>query len=525
MNLNKRSQPKNDRKIDDGKMTRIFLSATSVVRWCSRALAAMTFATTLAASADQQPLTVPLAVPVPEAAALDTASRAIKDLLKGEIDAARTPPAKLDLAKSFLQKGIDTQGDPAGQYVLLRMARDSATALADASLAVQAIDEMARSFQIDSPAMKLETLSSIAKITMPPAQQKAFADTALAVADDAAAADNYDFAKQVAALGVAAAKKAREGDLVKQLLARDKEADALKLAFNEVKAAQDKLDEQPLDPAANLAVGRYRALLKADWDHGIPMLALGSDLKLKELATAELEADAELDATKRPDEQLKLADSWWDYAGSVEPATRDRIESRALFWYTKALPQLSGVPKLRVEKLLQEVSGRLFARIQAATRTKKLSRDRGAGSNRGTAFFDVLDEGGLLIGLEVGTVDVGGQRYIRSLRPLYRSARGETSGVLHGASGPGNTVTLKAKEGYAVGGITAKVSGRLDGLSITFMQTQGLTLNPRNAYSSAWAGSQAASTEFHLGGSGLPVVGVAGRLTNVIEAISLITLR
>src|SRR4029077_12947484 len=156
----------------------------------------------------------------------------------------------------------------------------------------------------------------------------------------------------------------------------------------EVKAAQATLDEHPLDADANLAVGRYRAFMKVDWDHGVPMLALGSDSKLKELATAELEADGELDATKRPDEQLKLADAWWEYAGIHEGAARDRVESRALLWYATALPQLSGLQKLRVEKLLQEVSGRLYAKIQNAIRTKKVSRDRGGGSNHGSAFVD-----------------------------------------------------------------------------------------------------------------------------------------
>ncbi len=329
-----------------------------------------------AVAADEQPAPPPMVAPVPDAAALETAARAVKDFLRDDIDAAKTPPAKLDLAKSFLQKGIDTQGDPAEQYVLFRMARESAAGLADASLAVQAIDEMARWFQIDPLAMKLETLSSIAKMTMPPAQQKAFADTALNVADDAAAADSFDLAKQVIALGVAAARKARDADLAKQLQNRDKEADALKLAFAEVKAAQTTLDEHPLDADANLAVGRYRAFMKADWDHAVPMLALGSDPKLKHLATAELDADAELDATKRPDEQLKLADAWWEYAAMLDGATRDRVESRATFWYAKALPQLSGLQKLRVEKLLQEVSGRLFAKIQIALRQEGVARPR-----------------------------------------------------------------------------------------------------------------------------------------------------
>ena len=204
---------------------------------------------------------------------------------------------------------------------------------------------------------------------------------------------------------------------------------------------------------------------------------------------------------------------------------RGIVSSREHDLVCQALPQLSGLQKLRVEKLLQEVSGRLFAKIQNARRRKKVSRDRGAGSNHGSAFVDVLDEGGLLIGLEVGTVDVAGQRFIRSVRPLYRSPRGETSGMLHGAGGPGNTVTLKAKEGFAVGGITAKVSGRLEGLAISFMQIQGLTLNPRNVYTSPWVGGQTSGGEIRFGGSGSPVIGVAGRVTNVVEAISLMTLR
>jgi hypothetical protein len=474
----------------------------------------------LSAAEESPPATV---VAVPDSAALDKATRTIKDLFKDEIDAAKTPAGKLELAKNLLQRGIDTQGDPAGQYVLLRMARDYAVIAADAGLAMQVVDELARSFQIDALSMKIEMLTSLAKIAMIPAQGKMFAETATAVADEAITADSYDVAKQATALALAAAKKTRDAELNKQIVGRTKEVEALEQAFRTVKTAQSTLDSMPLDPDANLAVGRYRGLVKGDWDRGVPMLALGNDPKLKALAVLELEA------SESADDQVKLADAWSEYATTLESSVKDRVEARSLFWYTKALPQLSGLQKLQVEKVLQEAEGKVFIRIQNALRGKKISISRPAGANRGVSFADVLDEGGLLIGLEVGTIDVGGQRYIRALRPIYRAARGEVSGQTRG-QGRGETVTLKAKDGFAVGGIAAKANGHIEAIAITFMQTEGLGLNPRNSYNSQWVGGDGSGQEVHLGGSGSPVVGVSGKLVpvsgaSVLEGLSIISLR
>jgi hypothetical protein len=254
------------------------------------------------------------------------------------------------------------------------------------------------------------------------------------------------------------------------------------------------------------------------------MLALGNDPKLKALAVQEL------DASESAEDQFKLADAWAEYAATLESSAKDRVEARSLFWYAKALPQLSGLQKLKVEKVLQDADGKVFIRIQNALRGKKISISRPAGANRGVSFLDVLDEGGLLIGLDVGTIDVAGQRYIRSIRPIYRAARGEVPGQTRG-QGRGETVTLKAKDGFAVGGIAVKANGHIEAISITFMQTEGLGLNPRNSYNSQWVGSDGSGQEVHLGGSGSPVVGVSGKLlvpasgASVLEGLSIISLR
>ncbi len=465
-----------------------------------------------------------LIVPVPDAAAQERATRTIKNLFKDEIDAAKSPAAKIELAKNMLQRGIDTQDDPAGQYVLLRMARDGAVAQADPALALQAVDEIARSFQIDALAAKLETLTAISKSMMNPAQSKTFAETANAVVDDAIFADNYEIARQALALAQAAAKKTRDAELNKLTAGRAKEIDSLEQAFQSVKIAQAQLDEKPLDPAANLAVGRYRALAKGDWDHGLPMLALSTDAKLKELAVMEL------DPSPTAETQHKLADAWTDYAAALDGSAKERAESRGLFWYTRVAPLLTGLEKLTVEKILQDAAGRVYAKIQSAVRAKKVAFSKSAGSNRGAGFVDVIEEGGLLVGLDIGTIEVNGQKYVSSVKPLYRAARGEVAGTAHGI-GARQIVSIRAKEGYAVGSIGVKAGQHVEAISITFMQTDGMGLNLRNSYNSQWVGGNSDAQAFHLGGSGTAVVGIAGRIapvnknTSILEGIQLISLR
>ena len=48
------------------------------------------------------------------------------------------------------------------------------------------------------------------------------------------------------------------------------------------------LENDPTNPAANLAAGRHLCLVQGDWDRGLPMLALGSDAELKAAATKDL---------------------------------------------------------------------------------------------------------------------------------------------------------------------------------------------------------------------------------------------
>src|SRR5207249_6321765 len=70
-------------------------------------------------------------------------------------------------------------------------------------------------------------------------------------------------------------------------------------------------------------------------------------------------------------------------------------------------------------------------------------------------FKDLAPEGGLLVGFEIGTAPAFGRDMIRAIRPIYRTGDKETMGQQYGTQ-LSKVVTLKAKDGYAVGGMSVK---------------------------------------------------------------------
>jgi len=75
--------------------------------------------------------------------------------------------------------------------------------------------------------------------------------------------------------------------------------------FERAKQANTTLAKKPDDPEANFTAGKYLCLVKGDWDKGLPLLAKGSDAKLKELAQKELAGP------KDAAEQAAVGDGWW----------------------------------------------------------------------------------------------------------------------------------------------------------------------------------------------------------------------
>ena len=289
-------------------------------------------------------------LPIPSEDSQKESVTLIRDIYKADCEKAKSPEQKLELANKLVQLGVQTEGDASGKFVLIRIARDLAIQSGDLSLTLQSIDTMAKSFQIDSAAMKLQALTQIEKSASTPAGHKELAASIGPLIDESVTADNYSAAKQFAELAISAGRNSNDSAVLKTAVVRRKEIEQIAASYAEVEKAVTKLMTTPLDPAANLVVGKFRCFNKGNWEGGLPLLALGDDAVLKGLAEKELVPPTTAIA------RMTLGDGWWAVSESEAGAVKSRIQSRAAHWYKQALPELVGLPKAKAEKRLTEIA-------------------------------------------------------------------------------------------------------------------------------------------------------------------------
>ena len=282
---------------------------------------------------------------VPDAATVQDNLKQVKEVYQNDLAQAKHANEKSDLARRMLQAGIG-EADTAAKYALLTEAQSTALDGGDSATAFRIIDELDKTFQIDALARKADIISAQSKISHTNEEARTLVTLFDTVIDQALAAERYDLASQICTASMAVAHLATDPAIQRLAAARQQQIKELDTAYQEVKAALPELHDKPTDPDANLKVGRFRCLYKGDWATGLPMLILGSDPALRELAEREFEGPSDLDAT------LALADSWWTLAEKETLSAKTGIHRHAAGWYRQALPKLSGLSKARVEKRL-----------------------------------------------------------------------------------------------------------------------------------------------------------------------------
>jgi len=279
--------------------------------------------------------------PVPDVAAQDSAAAIVKEVYGKEWKNAQTAMQKVELAKKLLKQAKESSG--VDRFVLLRIGKDLGIDALDCDTAFEAVDEIDRSFVINTLGMKAEVLNKIASHAITAEERKALARRATELVNDAVHQDNFPIAKAINELLLRAARSANDSALANEATERSKQLDDFAKEYETAQIAAAVLRDRPTDPEANLTVGKYACLIKGDWNAGIPMLALGGDKALADLAGADLKGPASAK------DQVSLGDRWWELAGGIG-------KKRAVFWYEKASPTLSGLAKEKATKRIAEVA-------------------------------------------------------------------------------------------------------------------------------------------------------------------------
>jgi hypothetical protein len=285
--------------------------------------------------------------PVPAAADLAKAESQIRDLFKN--DYARENAAdQLALSKKLLVQALDTTNDLASRYVLFRESSDLAARARDLGQAWQAVDEMAKVFEVNGLALKLPALEVVAAGTTSQTGNDNLVAAALPLAEAAMQRDDFETADKFIKVADGAARNSKSPARVKAVAALSATLETMRKEHAKAKQASEVLASDPKDADANLTVGRYRCFYKEDWAYGLPRLAQGSDAPLKALAERTLKESGD------PTILAAIAGDWWDAAEKLAAGERDAVRRFSAERYKTALPKLTGLKKELAEKRIAE---------------------------------------------------------------------------------------------------------------------------------------------------------------------------
>jgi hypothetical protein len=284
-------------------------------------------------------------LPVPPKAAQDAARREIETQLKKEFADATKSYSERDRLASRLWFGLPN-ATPAERFMAKRMALE--LRIEDNWVAaLYSADEMAKEYEIDPFLVKASIFRKVEPLKREPVTQLLIRERLESVLNEAVKADAFPAANELAALMISYARKDKdEADA----LEKKKRLDAFAKAHAAAAAALAAVAAGPADPAMNLAAGRYVALVKRDWEKGLPLLAQGSDAGLKAAAAAE-QAPVTMTAEKvaRGDRWLALAEA------EADPLFKAGLLARARFWYQSSVAELAGLDKTKIQLRLEKM--------------------------------------------------------------------------------------------------------------------------------------------------------------------------
>ena len=260
------------------------------------------------------------------------------DLVGDALGSADTRKRRAELARSLIKVGREDK-NPANRYVALRFAGELAVENADVAVAGEAADSLGEYFDVDALAIKASIIERLyGKIA-----HRELITVASRYFEAAMAANHFEAAARVGRVGYRAAVAAKDKKQIAEMRRSAARIKDRKATFEALKPAISAFKEDSSDVSANLRIGEYLCYRCNNWKLGVPLLVKGGhSIAKQEMATAD-----------DPVAQRKVADAWWKFAQSQTKESQKYVKHRAAMWYKRALPELKGLTKLKVERRLK----------------------------------------------------------------------------------------------------------------------------------------------------------------------------
>ena len=285
-------------------------------------------------------------LPRPKSESLKQAVKDIQEAYQQEYEQADQGIEQKQILAENLIEAAGNESDPIIQFALLKEAINLQAAAQLAEALVETTDIMSQRFEIDGMKIKVHFLKQIAADTKKKNTESRTVEAIRSVVDQAIATDQYDKALELLAAVAAMGERIRNQKLVREY---DKLADTTRaegILFRSVEEAQNILQDKPLDAEANQVVGEWYCLKRNRWEEGVTYLALGNHPEMKELGRLDLKIE------KTATDEIRLGDLCWELAEQM-PGESNTLKKRAIFWYERAQPEVSGIVEKKIANRLE----------------------------------------------------------------------------------------------------------------------------------------------------------------------------
>jgi WD40 repeat protein len=232
--------------------------------------------------------------------------------------------------------------------------------------------------------MKIKMLDQASKADgAAPAAYQSVIDRVMLTLEDTLESDDYPSSLALIDAAEEAAKRLRSLALVSSMRKKREEIARSQKEFARWQPFFDKLAKNPKDADANLEMGKYYALVKGNWERGLPLLAEAPKGALRALSRSDY-AGPETEKTRRI-----VALGWYQFATGeqTDPAMKTQALLRSFHWYQENLVDANDKERALIESKLQEISNMLPPEYRIGEITAELKKiDVNAGPVYGCAI-------------------------------------------------------------------------------------------------------------------------------------------